>query len=212
MQPSSSPRSPPKAKLKIRIPRSANLPCSADARRDGLRSSAVMAIGENQPNTQWVWCGCSWFSPPVLIGFPDAATGESKISIWINNLRRQRIVNFIFARLTAGRSAQRETEALSPAELEFRNPVPSSGKSCRLSVPRSQPGSVVAWLPPPCSGRIGFVDSPLGYSAAAWLAVLANRGSTVWRIGQLSARAPQLLTTAFRNALAVDGAALVDLG
>lgn len=39
-----------------------------------------------------------------------------------------------------------------------------------------------------------------------------SRSKTVWRTGQLSARAPQRLTTAFRNALAVDGAALVDLG
>jgi hypothetical protein len=41
---------------------------------------------------------------------------------------------------------------------------------------------------------------------------MVQKQITVWRIGQLSARAPQPVTTAFRNALAVDGAALVDLG
>jgi len=41
---------------------------------------------------------------------------------------------------------------------------------------------------------------------------MVQKQITVWRIGELSARAPQPLTTAFRNALAVDGAALVDLG
>jgi hypothetical protein len=41
---------------------------------------------------------------------------------------------------------------------------------------------------------------------------MVQKQITVWRIGQLSARAPQSVTTAFGNAFAVDGVALVDLG
>jgi hypothetical protein len=62
------------------------------------------------------------------------------------------------------------------------------------------------------SGHIGNLAASLNARDRDHAVGMVQKQITVWRIGQLSARAPQPVTTAFRNALAVDGAALVDLG
>jgi len=62
------------------------------------------------------------------------------------------------------------------------------------------------------SGHIGNLAASLNPRDRDHAVGMVQKQITVWRIGELSARAPQPLTTTFRNALAVDGAALVDLG
>ena len=81
MQPRSSPKAPPQAKV-------------AEAQLADQRSSTAMAFSEDQPNTQQVRYGGSRLPPPVLISFKDATTGARKVSMRSNHSWRQRTVNF----------------------------------------------------------------------------------------------------------------------